>query len=665
MHFLKFTNIKYLFVLITFLISSVFCQVGLKKQQITLTPDVKGPCDLKTADLDNDGDQDIISVSIHDNQIAWYKNINSKTFSPQKIVSTSAISVSSSAVADLNNDGNVDIIANSNNKLIWFKNNSNSFSGKKIIKNATFGAGSIIAADLNKDGNKDIISSSLKDKNIYWCQNDGKGNFAKPVTLAEVNSAPTYIEVSDLNNDSEPDLVYSSKNSGHMFFIKNLGEGNFSSPSNLISNKSEGTDKFAVNDINNDGKKDILTINKSKNKIFIYFNNGDSSWKKQNFNAEEGQVKSVSLTDIDADGDQDILVSYYKNKAGKLFWYENKMEGSTFKKHKNLCLSEYPINTIHTANLSGDNKPEIVSAIHKDNKIIWFKNKSNGFAKYTLLTDSDTKPGAIQHCDMNNDNHPDILYSSPQSDQIAWYKNKGDGSFKRAQIITNNASGAESIYASDLDGDQDIDVISAARNDNRIVWHKNTGETTYDRKIIISNSASGIKSIYCSDLNGDGKNDLLCVYNNNKMTWFKNKGKTSFSSQQRISGPEQKSDMIYAINDFENIDIYYSSVNDKIAWYESLSSYQNNDKLTTQLYQNYPNPFNPITAIKCCAQKQSDITISIYNMMGKKLSQITKNKAESGFHTFFIDASDLKKGNYIYKMQTDDYKEMKKMLLKR
>lgn len=81
------------------------------------------------------------------------------------------------------------------------------------------------------------------------------------------------------------------------------------------------------------------------------------------------------------------------------------------------------------------------------------------------------------------------------------------------------------------------------------------------------------------------------------------------------------------------------------------------------LEQNYPNPFNPTTNIKFSLPQTADVNLTIYNMLGQKVSTLINEKMNSGFHTVPFDASNLSSGMYIYRIQAGSFTSTKKMLL--
>lgn len=88
------------------------------------------------------------------------------------------------------------------------------------------------------------------------------------------------------------------------------------------------------------------------------------------------------------------------------------------------------------------------------------------------------------------------------------------------------------------------------------------------------------------------------------------------------------------------------------------------DFLPTQiiLHQNHPNPFNPTTIISFDLPQESKATITIYNITGQKLTEITRSFS-AGINSFEWDGSDYASGIYYYKIETEGFAQTKKMML--
>ena len=79
--------------------------------------------------------------------------------------------------------------------------------------------------------------------------------------------------------------------------------------------------------------------------------------------------------------------------------------------------------------------------------------------------------------------------------------------------------------------------------------------------------------------------------------------------------------------------------------------------------QNYPNPFNPKTSIVVELMEDTEVKIIIYNLEGKEINRLFEGSLSKGVHKFTFDATDLPSGVYLYKIETPEYSQTKKMVL--
>lgn len=81
------------------------------------------------------------------------------------------------------------------------------------------------------------------------------------------------------------------------------------------------------------------------------------------------------------------------------------------------------------------------------------------------------------------------------------------------------------------------------------------------------------------------------------------------------------------------------------------------------LSQNYPNPFNPTTAIKFSVPERSDVSLKVFDMLGREVATLVNEVKEAGSYELNFDASALASGTYIYKLTAGNNVQTKKMVL--
>lgn len=188
-----------------------------------------GSVDLNPAvpsDIDGDGNIDIVCYysnnvpTISEPKLVWFKNDGSGTFAQEKVITSvrnDLLATSLVNAEDLDGDGDQDIILGYVNykKIAWLQNidGKGTFSAPKLITMLAGGLSSITTADIDNDGDKDIISTSDVDNQIVWYKNtDGLGTFSDEIIIVPNAPATHTVLVTDINNDNKVDIVYTSKN---------------------------------------------------------------------------------------------------------------------------------------------------------------------------------------------------------------------------------------------------------------------------------------------------------------------------------------------------------------------------------------------------------------------------------------------------------------------
>ncbi|MEO8514244.1 MAG: T9SS type A sorting domain-containing protein [Ignavibacteria bacterium] len=91
----------------------------------------------------------------------------------------------------------------------------------------------------------------------------------------------------------------------------------------------------------------------------------------------------------------------------------------------------------------------------------------------------------------------------------------------------------------------------------------------------------------------------------------------------------------------------------------------NSNEVPTEyaLKQNYPNPFNPVTNIKFSVPQASFVKLVVYDITGKEVAKLVNNNMTAGSYTVDFNASGLSSGVYFYRIDTDGFSDVKKMML--
>ncbi|MBI2280953.1 MAG: T9SS type A sorting domain-containing protein [Bacteroidetes bacterium] len=567
---------KKLFLFLPLLLITIIstAQFGSENQTIVFST---GATDVKSFDLDGDGDFDILTASANDNKIAWYENLGNSTFESQQIISSNANGASSVYFSDLDGDGDFDVLSASTNddKIAWYENLGNgSFGSQQIISINADGASSVYSSDLDGDGDFDILSASTNDDKIAWYENLGNGSFGSQQIISINADGARDVYAIDLNNDGDIDILSASYNDDKIAWYENLGNGNFGAQQIISSSLNEARSVYSA-DLDGDGDVDVLSASSSviNASIAWYENLGNGSFGPKQIIKQGTSIRysSVDATDLDGDGDLDVLSA--SEGDNRIAWYENLGNGN-FGSSLIIANNVYIASAVYASDIDGDGDSDVLSASVGNGEIAWYENLGDSIfsAQNPVSTASAFGPLSTHAADLDNDGDIDVLSASRNDYHINWFENLGYNHYSPKKVI-DSFSLFSSVYAADLDNDGFLDALSTSFSEKKVVWYKNLGNGTFGSEQILSNNADGARDVYAIDLNNDGDIDVLSASSSDdKIAWYENLGNGSFSSEKILTTFADGACTVYAADldqDGDN-DILSASTNDeKVSWYEN------------------------------------------------------------------------------------------------
>gem|GEM_PF-873275 len=112
------------------------------------------------------------------------------------------------------------------------------------------------------------------------------------------------------------------------------------------------------------------------------------------------------------------------------------------------------------------------------------------------------------------------------------------------------------------------------------------------------------------------------------------------------------------------------SVSGRIFWYDTISVVltgvnDNNEQrpISYALEQNFPNPFNPVTTIRYALPTASHVTLHVYDILGEKVATLVDATQGAGYRAVEFDASQFASGIYLYRLQADNFVDVKKLVV--
>ncbi len=103
-----------------------------------------------------------------------------------------------------------------------------------------------------------------------------------------------------------------------------------------------------------------------------------------------------------------------------------------------------------------------------------------------------------------------------------------------------------------------------------------------------------------------------------------------------------------------------------LAWFDALTSVREIKGAAVksfELTQNYPNPFNPSTVIRFSIPQRSDISLKVFDVLGREVATLINEVKDAGSYEANFDASQLATGIYVYQLKAGSFVSSKKMML--
>lgn len=315
---------------------------------------------LGAADIDGDGDLDVLASNSSGNSIQWWPNLGGTTGlgTGQLVVSGTSGAPSWIQAADVNGDGDQDVLYSSGSVIAWAENTdgAGSFAFGQVI--AVFASWSSVktaqAVDVDGDGDVDVLVSAWSEGLVAWYPNtDGLGTFGAQQTLTTSAPFAASLDAADFDGDGDVDVLAAGASANYaLSWFRNLeGAGTFG-PAITIGSTFIYADWVGAGDLDGDGDYDAV----GRTNSFRTFKNTDGLGTFSFGQTISGSLDTDSalLQDVDGDADLDIVATRrYQSPTGGLWWHENLGGPNAFGPMQQVWNVPWPNDTM-VADLDGD-----------------------------------------------------------------------------------------------------------------------------------------------------------------------------------------------------------------------------------------------------------------------------------------------------------------------
>ncbi|MEM7011629.1 MAG: VCBS repeat-containing protein [Verrucomicrobiota bacterium] len=350
------------------------------------------------------------------------------------------------------------------------------------------GADGVRLADANGDGLMDVTTGWEQGGAVRVCLHPGVDAVTKPWPSATVGSVKGVEDAvfADLDGDGALDVVSCAEGKVNSAFVHWAppAAADYMDPAKWTTEafpESEGLRwMFALPmDVNKDGKLDLVVGAKNKGAIVGWLENPAeprkvADWKLHKMN-DAGWVMSLRAADVDADGDDDIVLSDRYETGRGVYWLEN----PSWKSHM-LGGKGRHVMFLDVGDLNGDDALDVICATLEGKLLVFLKTDDGWDESVMPLPFGLTAGKGVAIADVNLDGRPDIVTTSEAQREaddmvsVAWLEQTENGEWTEHRISDERGRKFDRLEMIDLDGDGDLDLMTCEEVHNLgVFWYEN------------------------------------------------------------------------------------------------------------------------------------------------------------------------------------------------
>ena len=384
------------------------------------------------------------------------------------------------------------------------------------------GVSGLASGDFDLDGDRDVVVTSgaggPNNSNITIWRNDGGPALVYSTRVTVTNAQCFAVRVADLNADGRVDIVCSDAGFPELIVLVATGPETFAAPLRLTTG-SRGTG-VAVGDLDNDGDLDLAMAGFATNAVDVFRNNGNATFGPRQQFACGQQPVAVALGDFTGDGFADLAVAnsfISAPGAGTVSLLRNSGT-ATFVTHATLTIAGHAETSANSAphdlsltDVDADGDRELLVSSKDSNSIRIYSNDGvGGFTNTQTIGPLDSIGGIADRlicADLDGDAALELAWCDSAARAVRVYDNNA-GIFTFTQSYAAGTEGPTAIAIGDLTGDGAPELVIGGATSNAFSTMVNQGALNFQSVIHLRRSDSDFIPML-EDFTGDGVTDLV------------------------------------------------------------------------------------------------------------------------------------------------------------
>jgi len=492
-----------------------------------------------------------------------------------------------------------------------------------------------LMCDFDSDGQMEILIG-CNDSKVYGIEMDGSISPGWPYELdADFTTGPA---VGDLDNDGDFEVVITTE-TGKLVALDHQGDPLAGFP--IVTGGSLFSTPTLA-DLDNDGDLEIIQANYQTKHIDIYNHDGSvfGDWP---FISSVGWYGSPAVGDIDGDGELEIVIGGFNDSLHVFNPDKTEIAGFPIGLDDRVWVSP-AVGNIDPS----DVEPEIVVST-QSGKVYLVNHDGTPVPNWPIDLSVNLKSSPSLG-DLDGDGSPEIVFGTNNSNLYAY---DSDGSPLSGFPVTLETGISASAAIGDITGNGVPDIIIANGSTSSYIYAFDVaGQILQNFPIPTPVIGQIIASPAIWDLDHDGDIEIVVCMQNSGM----NLEVIDYKPHASLSNIEWSA--------YGN-DMYRCGNYDALGPV-SIEDGGNSLPLIYGLSQNYPNPFNSHTVISYTLESPAEISLEIYDLLGRLIGTLDSGEKQAGIHDIIWNGlnendQEVASGIYFYRLKAGDKTSVKKM----